>query len=61
MGVWYEHRVHGTSTVMTDRFGACWVCGGPTNSIDVCFEAYQHQGACAVAAERSYWKAVTRG
>lgn len=56
--IWYEHHVFSFSTVMVDHFGECIGCGGLTNSIDVCFEGFLHQGECSHDYERSYWLAV---
>jgi hypothetical protein len=56
--IWYEHRSHGTALPMTTGFGPCAVCGGPTNSIDVSFESFLHQGVCLMLLDREFWLAV---
>ena len=57
MTVWYEHHAYGYTTVLVDAFNVCFWCGGTTNTLDVDFEGYLHQGLCALEALNAYWDA----
>lgn len=57
--VWYEYRRGGATTVLLDAFGPCFQCGGPTNTLDVDFETWLHQGVCALEADAAYWAWAT--
>ncbi len=57
--IWYEYRRGGCGWVMCHSSGPCFWCGGPTNSLDVNFQTWLHQGVCTMLAERDYWHACT--
>lgn len=37
--------------------GLCWICGGPTHRVDLCFESHVCY-RCGPKADEHYWAAV---
>jgi hypothetical protein len=54
---WYELP---NGLVMTDKFGPCCQCGGPTNTLDVDFQVKVHQGTCFWDLLNEWWEAEER-
>lgn len=43
---------------ISKRLGQCWICGGPTHRVDICFETFLHYTRCADLADEHYWHEI---
>lgn len=46
--------------IIAKEYKPCWICGRPTNKIEINYEAYICSCKCEKIADKRYWDALKK-